>query len=647
MSSDRTDDLIHQAVHGYRQGHQMLAASCRFTHEVAAVLGHNSDSAPRTRTSDGSYLTGYPLPDSTYALARTWIELDAERPNTVITRTLVIPHAKPAALNGERLLESLRRPTPEELEDSQLDPIPRQSLAGAPLTLRSTAAAEAGLYYRGGLRLHLTEPIERERAAIAVWQQLWSTARFNLSFCTAPDTARFARNKQPLLFASQRDPNSVAAAGSAVDDLIRSDLEQAGPLREFIHFVGSGETAVGLIVAFAEAYDVLTSGGSTPDHLSDLLRRYRASEPRRLRRLKRRLLAFRGDAPVWQVDSLDLFDALAHRELGNEIYATDASLDRWLRHCWQLDPSRTAAALSTPTSAVATTPTGPATAAEGLTAAFVSEANSLITAKTLVVAMRLSPREALAAVWNRNEATLWHAWADLETDSDVPSGESPRDDYNWVTPVAALRNNPHALGRFLQRYPEALDHLITLADRDPQPTDFELPLTDDAKRYIRNRLEHANAEIAGLARLADQSALPRHLDVAAWRSLTAESTDDAVQATAYLIARSDIAHNWPIAAGAVGALYPLLAVGSGGNAWHRLSPRIRGDRDAWDKCSRLVEDLAERLESLDQDTRQEAAKALSAKSAAASTALAKAVRELQDKPRSKKRFNPFDPTTWW
>src|SRR5688500_16359040 len=106
-----SDAVVHQAIHGYRQGHQLLAASCEFGHEVANILGHNTDSAPRARGSDGSYLTGYPLPDTNYVVARTWVDTDAERPNTVVTRSFILPRSSRPSYSAESILSHLQRPT--------------------------------------------------------------------------------------------------------------------------------------------------------------------------------------------------------------------------------------------------------------------------------------------------------------------------------------------------------------------------------------------------------------------------------------------------------------------------------------------------------------------------------------------------------
>ena len=225
-----TERLVHQTVHGYRQGHQLLAASVDLDHDTANILGHNSDSAPRSRASDGSYLTGYPLPEDKYVIARTWSDDGAERPNTVITRSLILPRARPAEYDGSKILSHLKPPTSTERNSETLAPLGLEALCGDSLGLKSDEASEASRFYRTVDRLTHVSAEARGRIAIALWQQLWMPARHNMNFCTAPDTTRFARSERPLLFTNE--PNEVSPIATTHRLVVR-DLEVPGPFREF------------------------------------------------------------------------------------------------------------------------------------------------------------------------------------------------------------------------------------------------------------------------------------------------------------------------------------------------------------------------------------------------------------------------------
>ena len=458
--------------------------------------------APNTRLSDGEYLTGYGLVDGRYVIARTWNETDAERPNTVVTRSFILPPQTPPGFSVQRVLDLLERPIRAEL-DGRLSPIGISEVVGDPLTLTRGEAEVAVRYYWSPSPLASDSEYSRCRIALSIWAQLWRSARYKLLFCTAPDTDRFTRRERGLRF-ERRDAIEVLPLD--LRDSTRTivqDLEHPGPFREFVHFVGSGERAVGLIEAFAEAFGLLNDKSPSLDAFTSLLLTHKGTDPRRLRRLKRRFLGFQRERPRWAVDPFQLLRALAEAPLGNAVYASDASLDRWIRLCWDIDAQRTASLLPKSDLELVGAPARPLTAVEGIAAAFATQASELLTPATLNIAARLNRPAALAAVWDRNETELWSAWAQLDPPLPMPAASTPATEYDWSVPVKGLRSNPMALSRLMQQHPEALDALISLADSAPARTDRELNLNADAKRHIRTRLEGSDPELVGLARLAD------------------------------------------------------------------------------------------------------------------------------------------------
>jgi hypothetical protein len=86
--------LIDQQLHGYRHGHQLLAATVKLPKHDQDTVDRLSDIAGPLRPSERfpPYLSFYPLPSGLwYVLARTWQDLDAPRAGCVRTRSLVIP----------------------------------------------------------------------------------------------------------------------------------------------------------------------------------------------------------------------------------------------------------------------------------------------------------------------------------------------------------------------------------------------------------------------------------------------------------------------------------------------------------------------------------------------------------------------------
>jgi hypothetical protein len=83
--------LIHQTVHGYSEGHRLLATSNQLSDIDQRTLLRLSDRSGDIVTGFKEYLTGYPLSDSNYfALAKTWHAPEMERPGCVWTHTLLI-----------------------------------------------------------------------------------------------------------------------------------------------------------------------------------------------------------------------------------------------------------------------------------------------------------------------------------------------------------------------------------------------------------------------------------------------------------------------------------------------------------------------------------------------------------------------------
>ena len=640
--------MVHQALHGYRRGHQLLATSRDFDDEVAHALGHNSDSAPRSRGVGGNYLTGYPLPSGEYVLARTWTDAEAERPNTVVTRSLVLPRARSSRFSATRVLERLVPPSAIEVEGGRLDPIDGSELEGDLLTLMSDEASEATVFYVGSRRLFRDTTVGRERIVLALWQQIWSSARQRFYFCTAPDTSRFARVHDAVLFDAEPSGRS-AAASSAVNGqlqkslaMLRADLLKPGRLREFIHFVGSGEPQLELITMFAAAFDLLGRPRAAVPALPTLIRPFGGDNPARLRRLKRRFLSYQGPAPAWDVKPLDMLASLAEGELGRAIYASDASLDRWLRAAWTVDPEATARLILSG-QRLAALPQREISAAQGIAMAFTSEAPTLITPETLNIAVAIDAAAALAVVWNRNDNGMWRAWAALESRVEVPSGYGDAGDYDWDVPLAALRSNASALKRLLRRHPPALDTLIVLADREPAASDSQVGLDGDARRCIKSRLSGRDPYLRGLARVASLDELPGQVDVPSWGGILDATEDELVLSALYLIARSNAPDLWELGARALAILYRMMAADQGVAAWHRLSPRIVGDRAAWDRCARLADDFVKCIRQLDDHRKASAIEVVRTRNPAAATAL---LVRLAGSRSDKKKANWWDPFSW-
>ncbi len=111
---------IHQVLHGYRNGHQLLAASAEFSFSDRRLLDSMSDGAgiDSTNCRDG-YITGYILPESQkYVLAKTWYADDMSRPGCVWTHSLIFDFDSICQIKSpRRILELFNRPCLEKYNE--------------------------------------------------------------------------------------------------------------------------------------------------------------------------------------------------------------------------------------------------------------------------------------------------------------------------------------------------------------------------------------------------------------------------------------------------------------------------------------------------------------------------------------------------
>jgi len=189
---------IAQALHGYRDGHELLASSQRLSRSANRVLLALSDlSGSVTAGGFETYITGYPVPDSdNYALARTWLATEAERPGSVWTHTLLLT-AEQLALEGVAdLVKYFRRPrggarydygSPIEIDESELrGQVP--SDFGAADTRDMTANVLDALYVQGDSDLPVLIPAlsadQYETLVLLIWSMQWPQLRARFSFCS-------------------------------------------------------------------------------------------------------------------------------------------------------------------------------------------------------------------------------------------------------------------------------------------------------------------------------------------------------------------------------------------------------------------------------------------------------------------------------
>jgi GTPase-associated protein 1, N-terminal domain type 1 len=211
---------IHQAIHGYRDGHKLLSSSTPLGSDAARAMLVLSDmSGPSMQTGFDEYITAYPLSGTDYfVFARTWYAPEMQRPGCVWTHSLLIPRARIADVSAARLIGSFRRPRPEGVETAATSPIAIVTDASL------SSAGDDGFADRVlaakviGAVLGQPRPVilvadtaaQFEAVFLRLWEKiLWPAERARFSFCTG---ALMPRSSAGVLLDLQAVPRSIPSS---------------------------------------------------------------------------------------------------------------------------------------------------------------------------------------------------------------------------------------------------------------------------------------------------------------------------------------------------------------------------------------------------------------------------------------------------
>ena len=252
---------IHQALHGYADGHRQLAISTKLEPADAKLLLTFSDiSGPGVKPDSGGYLTGFPLSASGYfALAKTWLAVDMPRPGCVWTHTLLVSFSELANIESlEGLNDCFKCPKDPREFDEYRAPLECVFTDWSYRAIEITAfeiLLVKGLYDRSTSPLFIERPDEfLDETVLTIWSQQWPRLRRSFSFCSlctrdrSSNGVTFDLQIFPSNFLSPAKPmDPLGEASPAVpeegDWLLKTirDLEQPNGegLRSFLKLVGS------------------------------------------------------------------------------------------------------------------------------------------------------------------------------------------------------------------------------------------------------------------------------------------------------------------------------------------------------------------------------------------------------------------------
>src|SRR6202050_3589102 len=178
---------IEQQCHGYKSGHQLLAASTRLPTGDQDVVDRLSDVSGPLRPGEtfDPYLTAYPLPSgSFYVLARTWQDLKAPRAGCVLTRSLLVPMAVWEAIEFPASLIELLMPVDKRenaVPSIEFDPHPIQL---PKISSKTAIALMEALFLESRKPIVLFDEIESTLIAERLLSAFWPAMRRVFSICT-------------------------------------------------------------------------------------------------------------------------------------------------------------------------------------------------------------------------------------------------------------------------------------------------------------------------------------------------------------------------------------------------------------------------------------------------------------------------------
>ncbi|MDC0679392.1 GAP1-N1 domain-containing protein [Sorangium atrum] len=206
---------IHQAIHGYRDGHRLLSNSIPLTAEASRTMLVLSDmSGPSMQPGFDEYVTAYPLPGTDlFVFARTWYAPEMQRPGCVWTHSLLIPRAHVAHVPTASLLGAFQRPQIEGVESAASKPVVVDEVTSGGAKLdgfadRGLAASMIGavLGQPRPVIVVADTAVQFEAVFLRLWEELWPAERARFSFCTG---ALMPRSNAGALLDLQAVPRAI------------------------------------------------------------------------------------------------------------------------------------------------------------------------------------------------------------------------------------------------------------------------------------------------------------------------------------------------------------------------------------------------------------------------------------------------------
>lgn len=204
---------IHQTLHGYDNGHQLLASSLDLDLSDHKLLLFQSDlSGPSLVQGFESYISGFPLKTANfYAFSRTWYADEMKRPGCVWTHTILIPYADLGrVMSLESIKTFFRRPEIEKYQDYrkqvEIDTSESSSPHKLDVSLKEKIATMLYEAPQNSVIIPAMNSRVLEDVLIDIWSDQWPRLRRNFLFSSGCLSLRTIDKK---LFDAQVVPSSL------------------------------------------------------------------------------------------------------------------------------------------------------------------------------------------------------------------------------------------------------------------------------------------------------------------------------------------------------------------------------------------------------------------------------------------------------
>ncbi len=250
---------VQQTLHGYGNGHQLLAGSINLDAIDSKLLLFQSDlSGPTLVNGFDTYISGYPLKSSSYfAFSRTWYAQEMSRPGCVWTHTLLIEFSDLGKLVSFDFLNDLfKRPAILKYSEySRTIELHDISNYKKPLTdgnkyIKNQIASLLYEEYNSTTIVPATRAVDFESIVLDIWSDQWPRLRRNFMFCTGALSLRSIDSRpydlqvipNKLLEQIRKQPIDMAvqSADTSINPIIETSQQWEGDwTTDLLWIVGS------------------------------------------------------------------------------------------------------------------------------------------------------------------------------------------------------------------------------------------------------------------------------------------------------------------------------------------------------------------------------------------------------------------------